>query len=185
MQIFRFSSTPTPFSHICNHFSVIAEPIKQLGTHSVEMKMEITKSPVKPHELCIPAFCTCRWTCKMQTSFLSRTPNIFGGALRAITFFGEVNTPPKEAVTFWEWGWWRRCESPKFVMRKSYKLGFRVLAKVIEAEIPNWHLQLGDDDEKEIIRIRSIVRWRRSERWKLASPRRSRAFLGAWNWRHT
>jgi len=44
-------------------------------------------------------------------------------------------------------------------MRKSYKLGFRVLAKVIEAEIPNWHLQLGDDDdEKEIIRIRSIVR---------------------------
>lgn len=38
-------------------------------------------------------------------------------------------------------------------MRKSYKLAARVLAKVIEAEIPNWHLQLGDGDKKEIILI--------------------------------
>lgn len=51
---------PSAFSHIFNHFSVIAEPIKELAAHSAEM--EITKSKEKPHELCarIPAFCTCR-----------------------------------------------------------------------------------------------------------------------------
>lgn len=57
-------------------------------------------------------------------------------------------------------------------MRKSYKLAARVLAKVIEAEIPNWHLQLGDGDRKEIILIqeqRQMKEKRKMERWKLAS----------------
>lgn len=62
-------------------------------------------------------------------------------------------------------------------MRKSYKLAARVLAKVIEAEIPNWHLQLGDGDKKEIILIQEQRQmkekrkmetciWRKGGGWK-------------------
>lgn len=63
-------------------------------------------------------------------------------------------------------------------MRKSYKLAARVLAKVIEAEIPNWHLQLGDGDKKEIILIQEQRQMKEKRKMETCIWRRGRGKAG-------
>lgn len=94
---------------------------------------------------------------KCKRIFLSRTPDIFGDALRAITFFegrgcgiGDVSRSEsspfrKEAPRKWNpWG-----GSPKFVMRKSYKTWFSCARK------SNWGGVIGTFEEKKSLETAS------------------------------
>lgn len=87
---------------------------------------------------------------KMQTNFLARSRKFssfyfffyFACSLFQLHFGKEVNTLPKEAALSAELGGRRAWQVASLSCENHTKLGFFVCSrKVIEAEIPNWHLQ--------------------------------------------